>query len=150
MRWRRRRSYEGTSVQLVKLLKMWRNSGPHLPSGSFRLGTMVRPSARFDIDIVVALRHGGARQADPAKLFTPPGWRLRGLATLAYSKRTRERVFDQILADMQEEWMEAMVADRIHLARWIKIRGYASLLLAVVAHLVALVGSKIRDIRQTI
>ena len=73
-----------------------------------------------------------------AAIIIPPGTRLRGILGFVYSKKTMLQVFDPILADMQAEWQEALVAHVIWKARWVRVRGYYSL--AKAASLYSLVG----------
>lgn len=67
-------------------------------------------------------------------LTVPPGVRLRGVLDFIYSRRTMERVFEPALADMQAEWLDAVVAGRQWKARWVRFRGYASLGNAIGLH----------------
>ena len=54
---------------------------------------------------------------------------------------TAEGIFDQIIADMQLEWQEAMIHDQKWLANWIQVRGVLTVLLTVLVHAVAALGS---------
>ena len=66
---------------------------------------------------------------------------MRELLYLIYPKKTAERVFDQIITDMQEEWTEAVANNRTWLARWIHIRGGITILITMAVHAVATLGS---------
>ncbi len=74
-------------------------------------------------------------------LILPPGTWLRNVLHVIYSPKTAERIFDQIIADMQLEWQEAMTHDREWLANWIQVRGVLTVLLTVLAHTVTALGS---------
>ena len=65
----------------------------------------------------------------------PPGVRVRRILRFVFSKRTCDLVFDPALADMQSEWLEAVVAGHAWHARAIRLRGYGVLLQHVVAQL---------------
>ena len=74
-------------------------------------------------------------------LILPPGTWLRNVLHVIYSPKIAERVFDQIIADMQLEWQAAMIHDRKWLANWIQVRGVLTVLLTVLVHAVAALGS---------
>ena len=74
-------------------------------------------------------------------LILPPGAGLRDMLHVIYPPKTAERVFDQIIADMQLEWQEAMIHDQKWLANWIQVRGVLTVLLTVLVHAVAALGS---------
>lgn len=79
---------------------------------------------------IVASTQVGAREKDVV-LLIPPGGRLRGWLSLLCSPRTRSRILDPVLADVQFEWMEAHKAGKLSLARWVHIRGILTLLAAL-------------------
>lgn len=85
-----------------------------------------------------AARPQPGKESASKRLLAPPGFRLRGVLAFVYSRKTMARVFEPTLADMQTEWQDAMVANRIWKARWVRVRGYASLANAAGAH--SLVG----------
>jgi hypothetical protein len=62
--------------------------------------------------------------ADGVRLALPPCSRLRVALACLCSKRTMQRVFDPVIADVQAEWLEASIAGREGHALWIRIRGY--------------------------
>jgi hypothetical protein len=70
-------------------------------------------------------------------LHCPPGFKLREALRFVFSRRTMEYVFDPALADMQAEWVEAMLADRPGHATWICLRGYWHLMKHLLAQLPA-------------
>jgi hypothetical protein len=51
---------------------------------------------------------------------------------VVFSKKNADRVFGQIVNDINEEYNEAVASKRFVLARWIKVRGFISLMHAVV------------------
>ena len=80
-------------------------------------------------------------------LILPPGTWLRNVLHVIYPPKTVERIFDQIIADMQLEWQEAMVHDQKWLARWVGVRGVLTVLLTAVVHVVATLGSILKLVR---
>jgi hypothetical protein len=58
------------------------------------------------------------------RLILPPGFRLRLLIDFFYSKQTRERIFDPVIADNQSEWLEAVSCNETWKARWIRLHCY--------------------------
>lgn len=71
-------------------------------------------------------------------IVLPPGLRLRRILEFLVSRKTMERVFEPALADMQSEWLDAIVADRPWKARWVRVRGYYAI--AKAAGLQSVVG----------
>ena len=67
-------------------------------------------------------------------LIRPPGMKMREILYFIYPKKTAERVFGQTIADMQEEWTKAMVANRTVLARWVHIRGGSTIVITMAVH----------------
>ncbi len=53
-----------------------------------------------------------------------PGRRLRNAAARLFTQPTMDRVIDPIVADLQAEYREAMLARRRWLAVWVCVRGY--------------------------
>lgn len=68
-------------------------------------------------------------------IIRPPGSSLRGWLLMLFSHRTCTRVFDPVLADVQQEWLEAHKRGDTRLARWIQIRGMFILASAIIAQL---------------
>ena len=81
------------------------------------------------------------------RLILPPGAGLRDMLHFIYPPKTAERVFDQIIADMQLEWQEAMVKDQPWLARWVRVRGVLTVFLTAAVHVVATLGSILKLVR---
>ena len=80
-------------------------------------------------------------------LILPPGTWLRNVLHIIYPPKTAERIFDQIIADMQLEWQEAMIHEKKLLARWVRVRGVLTVLLTAVVHVVATLGSILKLVR---
>lgn len=57
------------------------------------------------------------------RVSSPPGTTLSSIADFFSSKKTRKLILTPIIADMQEEYFDALMADRIWKARWVRIRG---------------------------
>jgi hypothetical protein len=69
---------------------------------------------------------------DSLKTFQlPPGQKLYELADFLFSKQTNERVFFPVVADMREEYFEALSQNRIWKARWVHVRGTWSFVAAM-------------------
>ena len=65
-----------------------------------------------------------------------PGALLNSLADFFCSPKTRERVVEPIISDMQVEFSNAVAQNRKGGAVWIRIRGYWSLWTALSVHIV--------------
>jgi hypothetical protein len=61
----------------------------------------------------------------------PPGFSLERFLRFLVSKKSYERVYGQIIADMREEYFEALHAGEKRKARWIVVRAYVSVLTAL-------------------
>jgi hypothetical protein len=61
--------------------------------------------------------------AHAPQLRRAPGARLDAFASFFFSKRTYATVLKPHLADMQEEYFEALSEGRWHKARWVRVRG---------------------------
>lgn len=104
-------------------------------NAAIRVGEML---AVLGISIIGTVLFFGARLSEGAVsrpgLITPPGARIRRILEFAYAPRSYTRVFEPALADMQTEWLEAMIRGEKWKAVWIRLRGYAALLSAVGLH----------------
>ena len=80
-------------------------------------------------------------QEKKESLILPPGAGLRDILHFIYPPKIAERVFDQIIADMQLEWQEAMIHEKKWLARWVRVRGILTVFLTAAVHVVATLGS---------
>lgn len=74
-------------------------------------------------------------------LILPPGAGLRDMLHFIYPTKIAERIFDQIIADMQLEWQEAMIHEKKWLACWVRVRGVLTVFLTAAVHVVATLGS---------
>jgi len=63
----------------------------------------------------------------PIKVKMPPGFYLSKFITFLYSKKTRERVFEPALADMQNDYFSALDCGNTIKARWIHLRGLGNI-----------------------
>ena len=88
-----------------------------------------------------------AQKKTGPRLILPPGAGLRDMLHVIYPPKTAERVFDQIIADMRLEWAEAMLHDQKWLAHWVRVRGLLTVLLTVLAHAVAALGSILKLVK---
>ena len=87
------------------------------------------------------------KEKNGPRLILPPGTWLRNVLHVIYPPKTVERIFDQIIADMQLEWQEAMIHENKLLARWVRARGVLTVLLTAVVHVVATLGSILKLVR---
>jgi hypothetical protein len=55
-----------------------------------------------------------------------PGDRLRALAAHIFDAETMERLIDPVVADLQQEYAEALRAGRIWRRRWVRLAGYVA------------------------
>jgi hypothetical protein len=60
---------------------------------------------------------------DQRRISSAPGTTLSSIADFLSSKKTRKLVLAPIIADMQEEYFDSLMEDRIWKARWVRIRG---------------------------
>ena len=67
------------------------------------------------------------------RIHYPPGSRLLGLADFIFSGKTFSVVFEPIVTDLRDEYIEAYGHERLWKARWVQIRGYWSFWSAVFA-----------------
>ena len=87
------------------------------------------------------------KEKNEPSLILPPGANLRAALHFIYPPKTAERVFDQIIADMRVEWIEATKKDQQWLARWIQVRGVLTVFLTVAAHAVTTLGGILKLVR---
>ena len=73
------------------------------------------------------------RQA--ADVILPPGMKLREWLALFFSQHTCETVFDNVIADMQKEWLEAHEKGDTELATWVQVRGRLTLAITLAVFL---------------
>lgn len=81
------------------------------------------------------------------ELILLPGAGLRDMLHFIYPPKTAERVFDQIIADMQEEWQAAIINDQPWLARWVQVRGVLTVFLTAAVHVIATLRSILKLVR---
>ena len=60
---------------------------------------------------------------DQRRISSAPGTTLSSIADFFSSKKTRKFILAPIIADMQEEYFDSLMEDRIWKARWVRIRG---------------------------
>jgi hypothetical protein len=68
----------------------------------------------------------------------PPGSRALSFASRWFDPATTHRTFEPLIADWQREWIEAPTARRL----WIRCRGFASFVVAVIASTPAIAGQR--------
>jgi hypothetical protein len=83
-------------------------------------------------------------------VVTPPGnLSVRALRFL-FSKKAFEAVFAQAIADMREEYFEALDQGQRNKARWIVVRDHIGLALTVGLYVATTVGKKVGGIWKLI
>jgi len=80
------------------------------------------------------------------RIILPPGSSLRSFVNWVFSKKTAERVFLPVIADLQHEWMEAKGESRPWKARWVIIRGHWHFLTALGLQGAVSIAKRIFDI----
>lgn len=71
----------------------------------------------------------------PAKLERPPGHLATCLVSLLSKRSKLRQIVDQSVADMREEYFEALQGGDHKAARWIKIRGTVGMLWAAITYI---------------
>ena len=84
------------------------------------------------------------KQQQQPRIDRPPGRICRLIADVLFSRRTRERIFYQVIADTQQEYYEALAAGRHRMAQWLKVRGGIYFIVAVLAYMIRKVLDVIR------
>jgi len=69
------------------------------------------------------------------KIARPPGIFILRIINFIYSKKVAERIFEPILADMQEEYFEALSNSLKLKAKWIHLRSIFSIFIAIASQL---------------
>lgn len=94
---------------------------------------------RWQFGVRVTLTRG-------SRVITPPGnLSVRALRFL-FSKKAFEAVFAQAVADMREEYFEALNLGHSKKARWIVVRDHIGLALTVGLYVATTMGKKVRGI----
>jgi hypothetical protein len=102
-----------------------------------------------DLDRMLSMLDSKQLVAPRPKLLVPPGARARRALEWLFTKKTMTNVFEPILADMQAEWMAAMIAKQDGRAKWIAVRGMLSLGRALVAETgLGLIGDVVAAVRK--
>ena len=90
-----------------------------------------------------AISYGVDLNSHAIKIVTlPPGFRLAEVLRFLLTRKAFERFVAPTIADMQEEYVDALVAGRIWHARWIAVRGH---LLVIPGWLYAFFAGKLSE-----
>lgn len=103
-----------------------------------------------ELDRALARERERAQETKEKKelgLILPPGARLRDVLCLIYSRKTVERVFEQGIADTQEEWQAAMIHNQPWLARWAQVHGVLTVFLTMAVHAAVTLRSILKLVR---
>ena len=76
-------------------------------------------------------------------ILRPAGATGLAIIRFGYSRRTCERYFEQIVADMREEINSDLVEGRPWRAKWSWARGHAALLLSAISYPCAYIAKKL-------
>lgn len=68
---------------------------------------------------------GGDRELS-TRISRPPGHFLRMFGEFFYSKKTFAEILEPTIADLREEYNDALIEGREWKARWVRVRGYWS------------------------
>jgi hypothetical protein len=82
-------------------------------------------TAAIVIRLTAALTTRRERVRSPG-IVRPPGTLLLHLAEFCASRKTYERVYVELIADLQAEYFDAVAAGRRGKASWVRLRGYFS------------------------
>ncbi len=93
---------------------------------SFVSLTAVTVYNHFDVKNEVEILNG-----TKIELSSAPGGRLFQIFGFAASKKSFEAIYVPIIYDMREEYFEALSENRIWKARWVRIRGTWSFVVAI-------------------
>ncbi|WP_437758413.1 hypothetical protein [Sorangium sp. So ce1389] len=95
--------------------------------------------------LYAALQHSRSQSIKRRRrrITGPPGCRLHALAGFFYSRKTMERVFDPMLADMRSEYFEALANGRIWKARWHRVTYYWAFVKSIGLHSVLSLAQEI-------
>lgn len=69
--------------------------------------------------------------APPPGIISPPGYKLLQVLKAVFPKRFYKGVLEQTVFDMQEEYNECLAEGDLKLAKWVRVRGYLSVGLAI-------------------
>ena len=89
---------------------------------------MTTPTYRALVKIAKDLENAGWGQLPPQRIHRiqrihrPPGAKMLALIEFFCSKKTYGKVFEPIIADLHEEYFEALDKQQHWKARWIRIR----------------------------
>ncbi len=68
------------------------------------------------------------------KLSLPPGTTILRISRFIYTQKTFNRIFEPTIADMREEYFEAIQNEEKLKAKWINIRGHLIFVQTMIAH----------------
>jgi hypothetical protein len=114
-----------------------------LPSRSIEVG-QIESSPEVALGIIggailtlffIAKRSRKISASSNKPIQLPPSFRLKDFAEFFFSRRTFETILEPTLRDLFDEYCEALAANRLWKARWVRIRGYWSFWSAVFAQL---------------
>jgi hypothetical protein len=110
----------------IELTDVMRSAPPGAAAGLPDIETMSHHESVHEADLYVE-----APSEATTKISRPPGSLLRSVADFFCSIPTMTNVVDPAIADMQFEIYEALKAHRPQKARWILIRGYWGVAVAI-------------------
>ena len=77
------------------------------------------------------MKHGlSFAPPEPRQIKLPPGRCLQHIAGFLFTKRIYERVFSELIADMESEYLEALHEKQKWKSRWVWVRGVCGFWLA--------------------
>jgi hypothetical protein len=117
-----------------KDMARWKKAVAHYEIDSYDSHKGQKPSIAMEEDGHLLIRQGlvvalwrrirvGLPQARDSQLHRPPGYGLLWFADFFYSRKSVEECLRPTIQDLQDEYAEALAANRLHKARWVRIRG---------------------------
>jgi hypothetical protein len=96
------------------------------------------------------IRAGLSQTQRPSRLHRSPGYGLLCIADFFYSRKSVEECLRPTIQDLQDEYIEALAANRPHKARWVRIRGTWSFVCAAGLLTMASVGKQVVKIWKAV
>lgn len=85
----------------------------------------------------------GVVTEENVKIYPPPFRRLKSIARFVFPRKICERVFDEVVAQTEHEYFEALQEKAIWRARWVRILGIGTFWTAFFSQVSASIGKTI-------
>ena len=125
---------------------------------SVDLSKVATPFDDVEADVVADIRNEDTMPDVPQSLSSQPevrvhfapGTRASRILSFIFSRKAFNEVFAQAIADMREEYADALSSNKVQQSRWIVFRDHLGLALVVAAYVGATVGKRILGIWKLI